>query len=401
MAGYAAARDAADPLRGHLSQYPPMADGTTYLAGHSLGRPAAVVRDAVAATVAEWADVGVAGWQARWMALPRAAGDAIAELIGADPGEVIVADSVTAAVYRLASAVLAAVPRRATIVAADGDFPTLRYVLEGLAATYDARLRLVDADPDHGPSVDAVQAACAGRADLVVMSHTGYRTAALADMAGVTEVAHDAGALVLWDLAHSVGVAPVRLTDTGADLAVGCTYKHLGAGPGAPAFLYVRQDLQPELAPAVRGWFGHTDPLAMSPEWRPAAGVNRHILSSPPVLGCAAVEAAARLAVAVGVDQLVGKAQSLTGVAIDLADTWLSPYGALVATPRATWRRGGHVAVRHPRAARLVAALAEAGVVVDHRPPDLIRIGCTPLSTTYADVHTALAALRDLLRGAA
>jgi kynureninase len=396
-AGYAAARDAADPLRAHQGRLLPMPDGVTYLAGHSLGRPAAPVRDAMSQVVAEWAEAGVRGWHDRWMVLPQAAGDAVAELVGAGPGEVVVCDTVTAAVYRLAAAVLASVPRRAVIVMASGEFPSLRYAMEALAGTYDARLRVVDADPDHGPSVESIEAACAGRADLVVMSHTGYRTAAIADMAGITEVAHDAGALTLWDLSHSVGAVPVRLADTGADLAVGCSYKHLSAGPGSPAFLYVRSDLQSELTPAVRGWFGHADPLAMVDVWQPAAGVMRHLMSSPPVPGCAAVEVAARLAADAGVGAIHAKAQSLTGQVIDLADAWLSRYGVRVATPRARWRRGAHVALRHPQAARLADGLADAGVVVDHRGPDLIRIGCTPLSTRYADVHTAMTVLYDLL----
>jgi kynureninase len=396
-AEWAAARDAADPLAGYRSRFVPVPAGVTYLAGHSVGRPAVAVADAMADAVAEWAQVGHGGWRSGWARLPADAGDAVAELIGAEPGEVVVCDSTTAAATRLASAVLASVARRAVIVIASGEFPSLRYAMHALAGQYDARLRVADADPDHGASVEAVEAACAGRADLVVLSHVSYRSAAMADLAGVIEVAHDAGALVLWDLSHSVGVAPVRLADVGADLAVGCTYKHLGAGPGSPAFLYVRSDLQQALSPTVRGWFGHADPLAMVDVWQPADGVSRHLVSTPQVIGCAAVAAAARLAADAGVDALAAKSQALSGMAIDLADSWLGRYGMRVSTPRARWRRGAHVALRHPRAADLVRGLADAGVVVDHRPPDVVRIGCSPLTTSYTDVHTALTTLYDLL----
>jgi kynureninase len=400
-AGVALERDALDPLRGFRARFAPLDPDVIYLAGHSVGRPPASTQIALTAGVAEWASRGAAGWHEHWVDLPRQVGDGIAGLVGAAAGEVIAGDSTSVNLAKLTAAVLSSVAQGGVIVADRNEFPSDLYVLAGLARLYGAQVRLVDSDLDHGPSVEAVRDACTGRVDLVVLSHVGYRSSAVVDMAGITEVAHDAGALVCWDLSHSAGVLPVRLDAVGADLAVGCTYKYLSGGPGSPAFLYVRRELQVELEPPIWGWFGHEDPLGMAPGWVPAADIGRWAVGSPAVLGLEAVAEGARLIADAGVDRVHAKALGLTGYAIDVVDSWPAGLGVRVASPRPRWRRGGHLALEHAAAAQVVAALADVGVMVDYRPPGRIRLGPGPLSTSYQDVCEALARLRRVLEDGA
>lgn len=394
----AAERDEVDPLREFRDRFAPLADpDLIYLAGHSVGRPPVSTQAALDAGVTEWATRGAAGWHEHWVDLPAQVGDAIAGLVGAGPGEVILSDSTTVNLSKLVAATLSSVARGAVVVADRHEFPSDLYAIHGLARLYGADVRLIDSDPDQGPTVDQVRDACHGRVDLVALSHVGYRSSAVVDMAGITEVAHEAGALALWDLSHSAGLLPVRLGEVGADLAAGCTYKYLSGSPGSPAFLYVRRDLQPELQPPIWGWFGHDDPLSMDPEWRPAEGIARWAIGSPQVLGLEAVLEGVRLIGDAGIDLVYAKAQALTSYAADLADGWLSRYGVRVASPRHRWQRGGHLTLAHPEAAQLVRALAEVGVMVDYRPPGRLRIGTGPLSTSYRDIHEAMSRLRRVL----
>jgi kynureninase len=316
-------------------------------------------------------------------------------VLGARPGEVLVADSVTVNLYKLARAALAARPGRAAVVTDAEDFPTDRYVLEGVAAD----LRLLASDPVEGPTAAAVEAACAaGDVALVSLSHVAYRSGALADLPAITKAAHAAGALVLWDLSHSAGALPVGLEEHGVDLAVGCTYKYLNAGPGAPAFLYVREALQEELSTPIQGWFGQADQFAMGPVYRPAEGVARFLAGTPPVLGLVAVQAGAELVAEAGIETIAAKARLLTAYAVELGDELLAPLGVELGTPRDPARRGAHVSFRHPDAWRLCRALIErAGVVPDFRMPDSVRFGFPPLYTRFADVRDAVERLRGVL----
>lgn len=438
-------RDLADPLRGFRGRFLPMDPNLIYLTGHSVGRPTAATREALNSVVDVWAARGAFGWHEHWIDLPWQAGDAIAAgVVSAEPGEVIVSDSTSVNIYKLAAAVLrrstddnlsdwstsdeiletrsaetasslprsqegrwpsperqrARRPGRRRVIVADAiEFPTDAYILRGLAKEYDAELRLIDTDEDAGPTVDQVREACAGDADLVVLSHVSYRSGAVADMAGITDVAHRAGALIMWDVSHSAGVVPVPLRETGADLAVGCTYKYLNAGPGSPGFLFVRRDLQDQLQQPIQGWFGHRNKFAMHPEFQPARDIARYVVGSPHVLGCRAVAEGARLVGEAGVERIHAKAQTLTSYAIELADTWLARYGIQVASPRDPKRRGAHVAFRHPAAAHLCQALAEAGVMCDFRQPDRLRFGLSPLYTSYSDVYEAMYRLRQIMAG--
>jgi len=246
-------------------------------------------------------------------------------------------------------------------------------------------------------SEDAVRAAVGTDTALVSLSHVAYRSGALADMATLTAVAHDAGALVLWDLCHSVGSVPVQLDACGADLAVGCSYKYLNAGPGAPAFLYVREGLQERLRQPVQGWFGQRDQFAMGPGYDPVPGIGRFLTGSPNIIGTVAVEEGARLLGEAGIGPLRAKGMLLTDYLIALADAWLVPLGAALASPRDATRRGSHVCLRHPDAWRISQALIAAGVVGDYRTPDRLRLGPAPITTRFTDVWDALAITREII----
>ena len=348
-----------------------------YLDGNSLGRPAHAVADAVRAHLDAWAERLVGGW-ADWIDLPRRAGDAIAPLVGARPGEVLACDSVTVNLFKLAGAV-----REGAIAVQATDFPTDRYVVAGLGRPVH---------PLAAATPEAVRA-LPGDTGLVVVSQVDYRTGEAADVAAVTAAVHERGARVLWDLSHSVGALEVGLADAGADLAVGCTYKHLGAGPGAPAFLVVREDLVAELRSPIQGWFGQAEQFAMERPYEPAPGIERFLAGTPHIAGLEAVRAAATLVGEAGVARLAQRTRALTQRIVDAA-----PAAMAVGSPRDPARRGAHVALRHPDAWRITRALLDAGVVPDFREPDVLRLGVSPLSTTEDEVDEGLARLREVLR---
>jgi kynureninase len=391
----AEALDRADPLARFRDEFVFEEGGPIYVDGNSLGRLPRRTREALGELVEQWSAALVRGWQ-EWIELPVDVGDLLAEaVLGARPGEVIVTDSVTVNLYKLAVAALSARPGRTVVVSDVDNFPTDRYVLAGLAP----ELRLFQADPVEGPTVTDVEAACAGGdVALVALSHVAYRSGARADVPAITEAAHAAGALVLWDLSHSAGAVPVDLEEHGVDLAVGCTYKYLNAGPGAPAFLYVRSELQEELGTPIQGWFGQRDQFAMERPYEPAEGVVRFLAGSPQVFGLVAVRAGAELVAEAGIDAIAAKGGALTAYAVELHDSLLAPLGVELGTPRVPARRGGHVSFRHPEAWRICRALIErAGVIPDYRGPDTVRFGFPPLYTRFADVRDAVERLRRVL----
>ena len=380
----AEAADAADPLAPFRSRFVADEAGVLYLDGNSLGRLPVATRDRLAAVTAEWGERLVGGWP-DWIDAPVTAGDAIATVIGARPGEVLACDSTTVNLHKLVGAALEA--RRPQVLVVDRDeFPTDRYVLEGYAQRDRLPLRSNAGEPQLE------------RGDLAVLSHVNYRTGALRDLAALQARADAAGATMIWDLSHSAGAVPVDLHAAGAELAVGCTYKYLNAGPGAPGYLYVREDLQDGLRSPIQGWFGQAEQFAMERGYTPHAGIRRFLAGTPPILGLAAVEEGARLTAEAGIDRLRAKAGALTERMIALHDAWLVPLGFGLATPRAAAARGSHVAITHPQAWQITRALIErAGVVPDFRGPDAIRLGVAPLYTRHVDVHDALQRLRDLV----
>jgi kynureninase len=395
---HAEALDEADPLAGLVAESVVTDAELLYLDGNSLGRLTHRARRRLAAVIdGEWADGLVRSWES-WIDLPTSVGDALAEhLLGARPGEVVVGDSTTVNIYKAASAALTSRPDARAIVTDDENFPTDRYVLEGLAARHGLDYREIASHPVDGPDPGAVGAAL-DRAAVLCLSHVSYRSGAIADMAAFSRLAHDHGALALWDLSHSVGSVPVQLEASGADLAVGCTYKYVNAGPGAPAFSYVRAELQDGLRQPIWGWFGRRDQFAMGPGFQPADGVAAWLTGSPAVLGLVCVEEGVALLAEAGIDRLRAKGMALTALMVDLADAWLAPLGFAVASPRAAERRGAHVALAHADARRIAQALRDvARVVPDFRAPDLIRLGPAPIAIRFVDVWDALDRLRGLV----
>jgi kynureninase len=331
----------------------------------------------------------VRAWAA-WIDLPERVGNRLGRVaLGAAEGQVVVADSTTVNLYKLAAAALDARQGRTAVVHDPGDFPTDRYVLMGLA--HARRLELRGAAPAQAETVIDRDVG------LVMFSAVDYRSGEVADVPSVTAAAHDAGAIVLWDLSHAAGALDARLDEWGVDLAVGCTYKYLNAGPGSPAWLYVRRALQDELVPPVWGWFGQRDQFAMGPRFEPAEGARRWLSGTPPVLGLAAVDAGVSLLEEAGMARVRAKGMALTRLAIDVAGERLAPLGFRVGAPRDPARLGSHVALHHREAFRLSRALIEeASTVPDFRPPDVLRIGLSPLSTSFVDVWDGLERLRRL-----
>jgi kynureninase len=402
----AAALDAADPLAGFRARFSGTDDDgpgrLLYLDGNSLGRmpretPAAVSR----VVEREWAEGLVGSWS-DWIGEATRLGDALAAgLLGARPGEVLVGDSTSVNLFKLLAAGVRARPGRDVLVCSADDFPTDRYIVAGVAEDRGLTVRELPAHLDDGLDLDVLAAALDERVAVVVLSHVAYRSGALADMAEVTRLVHEAGALMLWDLSHSVGSVPVELAAAGADLAVGCTYKYLNGGPGAPAFLYVRRDLQERLRSPIQGWFGQRDQFAMGPRYEPAEGIERFGVGTPPVIGMAAVDIGAGLVAEAGIGRLAAKGRALADLAVALADEWLGPHGVALASPRDGARRGSHVTLAHPQAWQLTQALVDSGVVPDYRTPDRVRLGPAPLYTRFVDVWDAMARFRSILESGA
>ena len=396
-----AALDAADPLAAFRDRFVFSNPSLVYLDGNSLGRlPRATVERLAAVIGEEWGGELIRGWD-HWIDEPGRVGDLLAtEILGARPGEVILSDSTTVNFYKLARAALAAREGRRIVVTDRANFPTDRYVLEGLAADGSAEIAWLDPDPIDGPQPDEVASVLEkhpGDVALVTLSHVNYRSAAIADMAAVTQLAHDAGALVLWDLSHSAGSIEVDLDGTGVDLAVGCTYKYINGGPGAPAWLYIRKSLQAELRNPIQGWFGQRDQFAMGQGYEPRPDIGAWLTGTPGILGLAAAEVGIRLVAEAGMTRIRAKGIALTEYAIALVDERLAPLGVTVGSPRPAARRGAHVAIRHPDARRLTAGLIDAGVIPDFRAPDSIRLGLSPLTTSFGDVARGIHALQRLL----
>ena len=389
--------DTSDPLGSYPDRFA-IDPEIVYLDGNSLGcLPWTTVERLHDAIALEWGARGVRAWDEGWLELPLEVGDQLGDaVLGAGPGQVVVADSTTVCFYKLACAALDARPGRRKILTDLDNFPTDRYVLEGLAR--DRQVVWLEGDPCGGPEPEAVAAVVDEDTALVTFSHVSYRSAHIADMAAINSIVRDAGALMLWDLSHSAGSVPLSLDGDHAPLAVGCTYKYLNGGPGAPAFMYVARELQAEIHQPIWGWLGRRDPFEMAPGYEAAPGIGGFLSGTPPVLALTAVDEGVRIVAEAGMDAIRAKGIALTELAIALADERLASLGVSVASPRDPARRGAHVALAHPHARALCARLIEVGVIPDFRRPDVIRFGLSPLTTRFVDVWDGVQALRTLLR---
>lgn len=396
------ARDAVDDLAHYRDRFVGSETPLVYFDGNSLGRPLRATGERLKTFVEdEWAGRLIRGWDEGWMDLGSRVGDSIGSTcLGAGAGQTIVGDSTTVLLYKAMRAAVALRPGRSEIVVDRDNFPTDRYLAEGVARECGLTLRWIDVDTAAGVTLEQVEAVVGPQTALVVVSHIAYRSAWIADGPGITAAVHAAGALVLWDLSHSVGSVPVELDGWDADLAVGCSYKYLNAGPGAPAFIYVARRLHRQIAQPIQGWLGNTDPFAMGPDYRPAPGVRRMISGTPPVIAMVAMQDMLELLGAAGMKNVRAKSVLLTQYAVDLVDQRLARYGVTLASPRETDRRGGHVTLNHPAMREVTAELWKHEVIPDYRDPGGLRIGLSPLSTSFGEVERGIDAIGTALAAA-
>ncbi len=383
-------RDVEDPLRAVRDRFV-LPEGLVYLDGNSLG---ALPRDTIArqrrAVEAEWGSSLVRSWNEHgWIEAPQRIGAKIAALIGARAGEVIVADSVSVNLFKLIAAAASLSPERKLLMSEAGNFPTDLHIAGGAADLL-------------GLSLDAAErSALEGRigadTSLLVLTHVHYKTGARFDMAALTAQATAAGARTIWDLSHSVGAVPLSLNCDGVELAVGCTYKYLNGGPGAPAFLYVAEHLHERLVSPLRGWMGHADPFAFTDGYVPAPGIARFLAGTPPMLSMAALESGVDAFAGVDMDALWAKSIALFDLFADLVEERCFGHGLACITPSGPELRGSHISYRHPHAFELCQALIAGGVIGDFRAPDTIRFGLTPLYLGFVDVWRAVEAMADIL----
>ncbi|MDQ3358684.1 MAG: aminotransferase class V-fold PLP-dependent enzyme [Actinomycetota bacterium] len=400
----AAELDAADPLAPFTARFVEPAEGVlAYFDGNSLGRPVAGLPDRLAEfTRGAWGTRLIRGWTDGWMGWPEQTGDLVAAAaLGAAEGQTVVADSTTVMLYKLARACVDQAvrldPARTEIVLDTDNFPTDRYVLEGIADERGLTLTWIEADPQSGVTPDQVVEVVGERTALVVLSHAAYRSGYLAEVEAISRIAHGAGALVLWDLSHSVGSVPIRLDAWDVDAAVGCTYKYLNGGPGSPAFGYLARRHHGILRQPIQGWMGRADPFTMGPGYQPAAGVRSLVSGTPAVLGMVPLRVGLEMLAEAGIDAVRAKSLALTDLALRIVDSWPADLAVRVASPREHEHRGGHITVCRNDFREVNDALWERGVIPDFRDPDGIRIGLSPLSTSFAEVATGLAVMRELL----
>ena len=386
------ALDAVDPLARYRDLFIQAPDVAAYLDGNSLGRPLAVTPGRVAEFVTEqWGYQLIQGWDNGWMSLAQSIGDDLGRVaLGAAPGQTTIGDSTTVLLYKLVRAAADLRPGRTELVIDRDNFPTDRYVIEGIAAERGLTIRWIEPG-----DVTIERLPLSEKTAVVVLSHVAYRSGYLADVPAITAAIHEHGALVVWDLCHSAGVVPTRLDDWDVDLAVGCTYKYLNGGPGSPAFAYVRSDLLGEIRQPIQGWLGSARPFEMGQGYEPAEGITRMLSGTPPVIGMLAMRDMIALIEEAGIDAIRAKSVALTEYAIALADELLP--AVTLSTPRAADNRGGHITLDHPSFEAMMPLLWERGVIPDFRRPTGIRLGLSPLSTSFAEVELGVRTIAELL----
>ncbi len=390
--------DRTDALREFRAQFelPP---GVTYLDGNSLGALSRRARERVARVVElEWGRDLITSWNgADWISMPQRTGDKIAALIGAAKGEVVAADSTTINLFKLLSVALRANPGRRVIVSEVSNFPTDLYVIEGVIAQLGGIHELVLVEGTE-EALEAVLAQRGPEIAAVVLTHVHYTSSRVYDMPRVTSAAHKAGAIMVWDLSHSAGVIPLELNGCDADFAVGCGYKHLNGGPGAPAFLYAARRFHDRFEQPISGWMGDARPFDFHPGYEPAQGITRYLSGTPSVIAMAALEASVEVILEAPIEAIRRKSVALGDVFIDLVDRHCAGLGLELISPRDGAKRGSHVSYRHAASYAVMQSLIQQGVIGDCRPPDLLRFGFAPLYLRYADVGNAVMRMAEILR---
>ncbi|MGZ5369093.1 MAG: kynureninase [Aeromicrobium sp.] len=392
----ALALDAADPLASFRERFVIEDDLIAYLDGNSLGRlpkaTAARLRDVIDH---EWGGRLIRGWEEMWVDLPTSVGDLLGrELLGAAAGQTVIADSTSVNIYKTLHAAASVRPDRNEIVVGDTDFPTDRYLVESVAAERGMTIRWISPDLVENVTSDLLETVLGPDTAVVLLSQVDYRSGTLLDLPGLTAQIQASGAVVIWDVCHSVGVMPIELDAAGADFAVGCTYKYVNAGPGAPAFMYVAHRHLPDVRQPITGWWSAGDMFAMSGEYAPAPSIRKMLSGTANVLGIVAVEEGVKLIAEAGTDAIRTKSIALTGFEISLVDQWNGSSPETLVTPRDSALRGGHVTVRTPQARAITAHLIANGIIPDFRNPDMIRLGLSPLTTSFSEVWQAFETAR-------
>jgi kynureninase len=388
--GYARKLDEADELAGYREKFFNADADMIYMDGNSLGRlPLRTVERVEQVVKEEWGAQLIRSWGINWYQSSSAVGEKIAPLVGAAQGQIVISDSTTINLYKLAMSALMLRPERKKIITDTLNFPSDLYMLQGCSYVLGGKHRMQLLEPADGlrVSTQAVLDAIDLDTALVTLSHVVFKSGYMYDARTITEYAHQKGALVLWDLSHAAGAVPVELDDWSADFATGCTYKYLNGGPGAPAFLYVRRDLQKEALSPIWGWFGDQTPFTFELDYKPAEGIQRFLCGTPPVISVLAMEQGVDLLLEVGIQRLRKKSILLTSYMIELFDAILAPLGFSLGTPREVEQRGAHVSIRHVDGYRInLTLIEEMNVIPDFREPDNIRLGLTPMYTSFLDV---------------
>jgi kynureninase len=394
--------DNQDPLASFRSRFVIPDPDLIYLDGNSLGRLTRSSLERIQPLVEHaWGHDLIRGWNADWWEAPLRIGARIAGLVGAAPGQVVACDTVSINLFKLAAAALALRPGRTRIVTDALNFPSDLYILQGLVHMLGDRhtiRRIGSLDDDITPDMDELVQAIDEDTALLTLSHVTFKSGYLYDMHALTDLAHRHGLLVIWDLSHSVGALPIELDACNADFAVGCTYKYLNGGPGAPGFIYVNKDLQEQVLSPICGWWGQSQPFAFDLEYAPAPGVARFLSGSQPVLSLLAMEAALAPLLEAGMDPLRRKSLALSEYLIYLSDEFLTPLGFRLGSPRAPERRGSHISLRHPEGYRINRALIEEmNLLPDFREPDNLRLGLAPLYTSFTEVWEGVDRIRRVM----
>lgn len=398
---FAAQLDSQDPLASFRDQFVTNDPDLIYLDGNSLGRmPKVVIERMKKAVEEEWGTDLIRGWNKGWWEAPSHIGEKIASLLGAAEGQVIVGDQTSINLFKLVTAALNLQPQKKRIITDTFNFPSDLYVLQGIIkllspSPYGRRargegheiIRIGASDEDITPDLDALESAITEGTALVTLSHVTFKSGYLYDMAQITELAHRKGALVLWDLSHSAGAVPIELDQCNVDFAIGCTYKYLNGGPGAPAFLYVNNSLQNDALSPIWGWWGQNNPFAFDLDYQPVPGVQRFLAGTAPMLSMIAMEEALTPILNAGMDAIRAKSILMTDYASFLTDELLAPLGFSLGSPRDSNRRGSHISIRHPDGYRINRAMIEdMNVIPDFRAPDNIRLGFAPLYISFTHI---------------
>jgi kynureninase len=396
--------DQNDVLSGFKNRFVETPD-VIYLDGNSLGKMPKEVLPLMQEVIEnQWGNRMIRSWNEHWIELPNKVSSKIAKLIGAAPDEVLVGDSTSVNLYKLAFAALRLQKSKNQIVTDVFNFPTDLYIFQGLIANQfsEHRLTVVDSQDDMGISLDDLAKIINNQTAVLSLSHVLYKSAFMYDMKAINNLAHDHNALTIWDLSHSAGAVPINLHDANADMAVGCTYKYLNGGPGAPAFLYVRKDLQEQLQNPITGWFGHARPFDFSPEYVASSGIERFATGTPSVLSLAATQIGLDIMLEAGTDNLRAKSKQQSEFLIEMIRQELEPLGFVLASPTDVNQRGSHVSIQHPEAYRINRAMINPSkggksIIPDFRPPNNIRLGIAPLYNTFIELHECTNRIKEIV----